>query len=81
MRVGTPPVLALSALDAALDVWDGVSMADVRAKSMALTERFVEGVESACAGTTGCAWCLPATRQRGSQVSFAHPTATPSCRP
>ena len=25
MRVGTPPVIALAALDAALDVWDGVS--------------------------------------------------------
>ena len=24
MRVGTPPVIALAALDAALDVWDGV---------------------------------------------------------
>ena len=30
MRVGTPPVIALAALDAALDVWDGVSLEDVR---------------------------------------------------
>jgi kynureninase len=30
MRVGTPPVIALAALDAALDVWDDVDMADIR---------------------------------------------------
>ena len=29
MRVGTPPVIALTALEAALDVWDGVAMDDV----------------------------------------------------
>ena len=32
MRVGTPPILALAALDAALDVWDGVDLADLRAR-------------------------------------------------
>ena len=36
MRVGTPPVIALAALDAALDAWDGVSMDDVREESIAL---------------------------------------------
>jgi kynureninase len=30
MRVGTPPVLQMAVLDAALDVWDGVAMADIR---------------------------------------------------
>lgn len=41
MRVGTPPILALAALDAALDVWDGVTMAEVRAASIALSQRFM----------------------------------------
>ena len=27
MRVGTPPIIAMAALDAALDVWEGVSLA------------------------------------------------------
>ncbi len=72
MRVGTPPVLALSALDAALDVWEGVSMTDLRAKSVALCERFIAGVETRCAGH-GLRLVSPRDAdQRGSQVSFAH---------
>lgn len=73
MRVGTPAVLALSALDAALDVWDGVDMSAVRAKSIALTERFIGGVEAQCAGH-GLRLVSPRDPAlRGSQVSFAHP--------
>lgn len=48
MRVGTPPVLQMAALDAALDLWDGVAMEDVRAASIELSERFIAGVEAAC---------------------------------
>ena len=73
MRVGTPPVIALAALDAALDVWDGVGMADLRARSVELTEAFIEGVEAACPGVT-----LHSPRDRtmrGSQVGFRHPQA------
>src|SRR5690606_20994435 len=50
MRVGTPPVLQLAALDAALDVWDGVEIADLRARSIELCEAFITGVEAACPG-------------------------------
>jgi kynureninase len=42
---GTPPVLSMSALDAALDAFDDVFMAEVRAKSMALTDLFLKLVE------------------------------------
>jgi kynureninase len=68
MRVGTPPVIQMAALDAALDIWDGIDMAALRARSVALSERFIEGVEAACPDLR-----LASPRdadQRGSQVSF-----------
>ncbi|GLQ39843.1 kynureninase [Rhizobium albus] len=70
MRVGTPPVLQMAALEAALDIWDMTTMADVRARSIELTERFIAGVEAACPELT-----LATPRDagmRGSQVSFRH---------
>lgn len=71
MRVGTPPILQLAALDAALDVWDGVEMADIRAASLSLADRFIEGVLAACPDLRLVTPRDPALR--GSQVSFAHP--------
>lgn len=43
-RVGTPDILSMLALDAALDAWDGVPVEAVRAKSLALTDFFLECV-------------------------------------
>jgi len=71
MRVGTPPIVALAVLDAALDVWDGVSLQDVREKSLALSNLFIREVEALGAELT-----LASPREddrRGSQVSFCHP--------
>ncbi|WP_336247102.1 kynureninase [Octadecabacter dasysiphoniae] len=70
MRVGTPPVLQLTALESALAVWDGVEMADVRAASVRLTELFISEVEARCPELTLFSPRDPA--HRGSQVSFAH---------
>ncbi|MCE8521451.1 kynureninase [Ruegeria pomeroyi] len=68
MRVGTPPVIQMAALSAALDVWDMADMADVRAKSIELTEMFIAGVEATCPDLELASPRDPA--QRGSQVSF-----------
>lgn len=70
MRVGTPPVIAMAALDAALDVWEGVDMTDVRKMSIALADLFIREVEARCPELT-----LASPRdgnKRGSQVSFRH---------
>jgi kynureninase len=61
----------MAVLEEALRVWDGVAMADVRAASIALSERFIAGVEGACPGLTLASPRDPA--RRGSQVSFRHP--------
>ena len=69
MRVGTPPVIQMTALEASMDIWDMVEIADVRAKSIALCDRFIAGVEASCPQLT-----LASPRDgntRGSQVSFA----------
>ncbi len=69
MRVGTPPVLQMATLEAALDVWDGVSMDDVRARSIELSELFIREVEARCPELKLVSPRNPA--DRGSQVSFA----------
>lgn len=70
MRVGTPPVLSLAALDAALDVWDDVDIDAVREQSIALSELFIDEVERRCEGF-GLTLASPRDPDaRGSQVSF-----------
>ena len=68
MRVGTPPVLALAALESALDVWDETDMATIRARSQQLTALFIEQVERRCPMLELATPRDP--RERGSQVSF-----------
>ncbi len=71
MRVGTPPMIQLAALDAALDAWDDVDMTDLRSASLQLQARFIEGVEANCPDLD---LASPRDPQcRGSQVSFRHP--------
>jgi len=70
MRIGTPSVLQMAALEAALDVWDHADIADVRARSIELTDQFIAEVEAACPDLTLAS--LRDGASRGSQVSFAH---------
>ena len=71
MRVGTPPILQLAALEASLDIWDGVDMSALRATSLALTDQFIRQVEASC--PTLSLATPRAHDERGSQVSFRHP--------
>ena len=68
MRVGTPPIVQMAALDAALDVWDDVDLNDLRPRSIELSERFIAGVEATCPDLTLASPRKP--EDRGSQISF-----------
>jgi kynureninase len=69
MRVGTPPVLALAALEASLDIWDQVDLDALRDRSIELGDLLIALVEGCCSQLR-----LVSPRvacERGSQVSFA----------
>lgn len=68
MRAGTPPIISMASLHAALEVWDGISMADVRARSIELSESFIAEVEHRCPELELASPRDP--HARGSHVSF-----------
>ncbi|MFF8231542.1 kynureninase [Streptomyces caelestis] len=69
-RVGTPDILSMLALEAALEVWDGVPVEAVRAKSLALTDFFLECVaEYVPEGRVECLTPI-AHAERGSQIAL-----------
>lgn len=71
-RVGTPDILSTLAVDAALDVWDaeGVSVAAVRAKSLALTDFFLACVAAYTPAGAVSSVTPAAHGERGSQVAL-----------
>jgi len=70
--VGSPPILALAALEEGVDLLLQVDLAQLRAKSVALTDAFIARVEARCEGL-GLVLATPRDpARRGSQVSFAH---------
>ena len=71
---GTPPVLSLSALEAALAAFDEVSVASLRTRSLELTDLFIALVESELPGVFEI--LTPREHERrGSQVSLRHHAA------
>ena len=72
---GTPSVLGLTALEAALSAFDGVEMSALRAKSRALGDLFLDLVEARCPGFSIA--CPRDSARRGSQVSLTHPNGYP----
>ncbi len=69
-RVGTPPLLSMAGLEASLNLWDEVDFAQVRAKSLALTDLFISLVETRLA-PWGVEVVTPREHAvRGSQVAL-----------
>lgn len=70
-RIGTPPVISMRALGAALDAFSGISIDQLRAKSLALTSFAID-----CADGLGVEVVTPREPcRRGSQVTLRLPHA------
>ena len=70
---GTQPIVSMALVEAGLDVFLETDMQAVRRKSLALTDSFIELVESRCGGHPLTLVTPRAHARRGSHVSFAHP--------
>jgi len=68
----SPSIVALAALDGALDVWDRATMDQVRTKSLELTDLFMELVEARLPGVFEIVTPRDHAK-RGSQVALRHP--------
>ncbi|MFF3173885.1 kynureninase [Streptomyces sp. NPDC057900] len=76
-RVGTPDILSMLALESSLDVWDGVGIEAVRAKSLALTDFFLECVAAYVPEGRVTSVTPAAHAERGSQVALRCEDAEP----
>ena len=77
---GTPPILAMAALESGVEAFEGVTMEQLWAKSIALFDLFARLVEERCAGH-GLECISPREPgRRGSHISFRHPHAFEICQ-
>jgi len=67
----SPSIIALAALDGALDIWDRTSMKEVRAKSLAMTDLFIQLVDERLPGVFDVVTPLDHAK-RASQVALRH---------
>ena len=77
LQTGTPSILSMSALDAALSCFEGINAAQLREKSLALSEMFLSILEK---DSTSSELTLVSPRSphlRGAQLSFSHSQAFP----
>lgn len=70
---GTQPIVSLALVECGLEIFEQSSISAIRAKSLALTDLFIELVEARC-GAHPLGLVTPREHvRRGSQVSFTHP--------
>ena len=77
---GTPSVIAMSALDAALDVWQDVDISKIREKSIALADVFIKLVQTHSCLSDLRLCSTENSSQRGSQLAFSHTDAFAICQ-
>lgn len=77
---GTPPVISMSVLDAALTVFDNVDVRQLRSKSVALSELFIALKEQLPALSVLTMHSPADSRERGAQLAYHHPHAFEICQ-
>ncbi|AWL06863.1 kynureninase [Massilia oculi] len=70
---GTQPIVSLALVECGLEIFEATDMEAVRAKSLLLTDLFIDLVERRCAGHPLGLVTPREHARRGSQVSFTHP--------
>ncbi|MDI3408984.1 kynureninase [Streptomyces cavernicola] len=79
-RCSTPQLLSYAPLEASLDIWERVDLDLLRAKSLRMTDLFIELVDQECAGL-GLDIASPRDADaRGSQVAVRHADGYPVMR-
>ena len=74
---GTPSILSYKAVESALDIFDEISLEQVREKSIQLSELFIKLIKQEC-GDFGFELFSPIdAAHRGSQISYKHENAYP----
>jgi kynureninase len=73
MITGTPPVVSMALLEAAVGIIADAGMQRLRAKSIDMTSLLVDLIAQECAGADLVLASPPDAAQRGSHVIFAHP--------
>jgi kynureninase len=79
-QCGTPSVLAMSALDAALDVWRDVDMLQVKTKSDGLADVFIQLMKLHDCLHELSLYSPDVAELRGSQLAFSHYDAFAICQ-
>lgn len=72
-QCGTPPVLGLAALEVGVDLMLEADMAEIRRKSLALGDLFIEHMQPLCDAYGFELVSMQDHATRGSQVAYAHP--------
>lgn len=69
---GTQPIVSLAMIESGLDIFKQTTMSAIRDKSLALTDLFIQLVETRCASHPLTLVTPRQHEQRGSHVSFQH---------
>lgn len=80
MLVGTPPVLSMTALSAALDVFHNVTMNQLRTKSLAMSTLFYELADEHLRSRGFTTISEREPDKRGSHIAFSHESGYPIVR-